>query len=131
MALGGRATILLSEGRWFDSPGLHVDVSFGKILNPKTAHNVQVGTLHGSHRHQCMNVCMNYCKSLWTNWLLNALNVNVFSVSNLLRSSLLLANSIAQRAFQFSAAFLANKMVYNSEQHAREEFREPHIEKST
>ena len=22
--------------------------------------------LHGSHRHQCMNVCINYCKSLWT-----------------------------------------------------------------
>ena len=25
-----------------------------------------VGTLNGSHHQQCMNVCMNYCKSLWT-----------------------------------------------------------------
>ena len=30
------------------------------ILNPKTAPNVLVGTLHGSHCQQCMN----YCKSL-------------------------------------------------------------------
>ena len=25
-----------------------------------------VGTLHGSHHHQCINVHMNYCKLLWT-----------------------------------------------------------------
>ena len=25
---------------------------------------VLVGTLHGSHRHQCVNVCMNYCEKL-------------------------------------------------------------------
>ena len=31
----GRASVLLSEGRWFDSPGLHVEVSLGKILNHK------------------------------------------------------------------------------------------------
>ena len=31
----GRASILLSERLWFDSPGLHVEVSLGKILNPK------------------------------------------------------------------------------------------------
>ena len=32
-----RAIILLSEdnNRWFDSPGMHVKVSLGKILNPK------------------------------------------------------------------------------------------------
>ena len=26
---------LLSEGRWFDSPGLHVEMSLGKMSNPK------------------------------------------------------------------------------------------------
>ena len=31
----GRANVLLLEGHWFDSPGLHVEVSLGKILNPK------------------------------------------------------------------------------------------------
>ena len=35
MWLRGRASVLLSEGHWFDSPGLHVEVSLGKILNPK------------------------------------------------------------------------------------------------
>ena len=33
----------------FDSPGLHVEVSLGKILNPKTAPYMLVGTFHGSH----------------------------------------------------------------------------------
>ena len=33
--LRGRANILLLEGRWFDSLGLHIKVSLGKILNPK------------------------------------------------------------------------------------------------
>lgn len=33
--LRGRASILLSEGSWFYSPGLHVEVSLGKILRPK------------------------------------------------------------------------------------------------
>ena len=33
--LRDRATVLLSEGRWFDSPGLQVGVSLGKILNLK------------------------------------------------------------------------------------------------
>ena len=42
----GRANVLLSEGRWFSSPGLHVEVSLGKILKPKTAPDVLVGTLH-------------------------------------------------------------------------------------
>ena len=46
----GRASVLLSEGRWFDSTGLHVEVSLGKIPNP-TAPDVLVGTLHGSHHH--------------------------------------------------------------------------------
>ena len=47
------------EGGWFSSPGLHVEVSLGKTVNPKTAPDVL--PLHGSHRHQCVNVCMNYC----------------------------------------------------------------------
>ena len=29
--------------RWFDSPGLHIKVSSGKILNPETAPDVLVG----------------------------------------------------------------------------------------
>ena len=41
---------MLLEGRWFDSLGLHV----------KATPDVLVGTLHGSHRHQCMNVYINY-----------------------------------------------------------------------
>ena len=49
-------SLLLSEGCWFDSPGLHVEESLGKILNPRTAPDVLVGTLHGGHHHQCMNV---------------------------------------------------------------------------
>ena len=40
MWLRGRANVLLSEGRWFDSSGLHVEVPLGKILNPKTASDV-------------------------------------------------------------------------------------------
>ena len=32
--LRGRASVMLSEGRWFSSPCLHVEVSLGKILNP-------------------------------------------------------------------------------------------------
>ena len=31
------------------------------ILEQDSPPDVLVGTLHGSHRHQCMNVCMNYC----------------------------------------------------------------------
>ena len=31
------------SGGWFDSPGLHAEVSLGKILNPKTAPDVLVG----------------------------------------------------------------------------------------
>ena len=53
----GQSQYLVLKGCWFDSPGLHVEVSLDKILNPKL-----VGTLHGSHHHQCMNDC----KSLWT-----------------------------------------------------------------
>ena len=33
--LRGRASVLLSEGCWFDSTGLHVKVSLGRILNLK------------------------------------------------------------------------------------------------
>ena len=33
--LRGRASVFLSGGHWFSSPGLHVEVSLGKMLNPK------------------------------------------------------------------------------------------------
>ena len=33
--LRGRASVLLLEGRWFNSTGLRVKMSLGKILNPK------------------------------------------------------------------------------------------------
>ena len=35
LSSGYWASVLLWEGRWFDSPCLHVKVSLGKILNPK------------------------------------------------------------------------------------------------
>ena len=38
----------------------------GQHTEPQTAPDVLVITLHGSHHHQCMNVCMNYWKTLWT-----------------------------------------------------------------
>ena len=62
--LTGRDGVLLLDGRWFDSLSLHIEVSSAKILNLRTAPDVLVGTLHGSHCHQCINVCMN--QSLWT-----------------------------------------------------------------
>ena len=34
LSIRGRASILLSEGCGFESPGLHVEVSLGRILNP-------------------------------------------------------------------------------------------------
>ena len=46
--LRGRASVLLSEGCWFSSLGLLVQVSLYKIMNPKTAPNVLVV--------QCVNV---------------------------------------------------------------------------
>ena len=42
-------------GCWFDSPGLHVKVSSGKTLNPKTAPGVLLGIWHGSNLHRCLN----------------------------------------------------------------------------
>ena len=50
---------LLSEGCWFNFPGLHVTSVFGQDTEPLTAPDVLDGTLQGSHRHQCMNVFMN------------------------------------------------------------------------
>ena len=65
LRLRGRASLLFLEGCWFDSPGLHVVVTLGKILNPTTAPDVLVGTLHDSQHHPSMNVFTNYCKSIW------------------------------------------------------------------
>ena len=55
--LRGRASVLLSEGCWFDP-------ACRSVLGAR--YWTQNRTLHGSHRHQCMNVCMNYCESHWT-----------------------------------------------------------------
>ena len=60
--LKGGASVLLSEGRWLDSPWLHVKVSMSKILNPK----LLLMCWWAPHIHQCMNVYMNYCQSFWT-----------------------------------------------------------------
>ena len=48
LRLTGRANILLLEGCWFNSPGLHIEVSLGKILL----------VLHGSRHHQRVNVLL-------------------------------------------------------------------------
>ena len=50
---------MLLDGRWLESPGLHVEVSLGKTLNPEL--------FLMSWSAPCVNVCMNYT---------NALNVN-------------------------------------------------------
>ena len=51
--ISGRASVLLAEDRWFDFPGLHFEVSLGRILKPKVL--LLVGTLHGSHTiRECM-----------------------------------------------------------------------------
>ena len=57
----GRASVLLSEPRWFDSPGLACWSVPGQDTEPQTAPEVLVGTLQAAHCHQCMN----YCKSCW------------------------------------------------------------------
>ena len=38
----------------------------GQDTEPQAAPHVLVGTLHCSHHHQCISVCMNYFKSRWT-----------------------------------------------------------------
>ena len=74
--LRGRVSILLSEGHWFDSPGLHVEVSLGEILNPSLQPDVLVSTWHCSHRHWCMFVWITV--SLFgQKCLLNVLEANI------------------------------------------------------
>ena len=63
--ISGRASVLLSEGCWFNSPGLRVEVSLGKILNPKTAPDF-AGQHLAWQPLPSVCECMNYCKSLWT-----------------------------------------------------------------
>ena len=48
-----KTSVLLSEGRWFSSPGLYVKVSLGKILNSKWS-------------PPPVYACVKYCKWLWT-----------------------------------------------------------------
>ena len=65
--LRSRASVLLLEGCWFDSPGLHVEVSLGKILNPKLLMTCwSAPRVAATAVSVWMYVCMRYCKSLWT-----------------------------------------------------------------
>lgn len=50
LRLRARASVMVSEGRCSDSPGLHVEVYLGKI--PQTAPDVLASTLYGA--------CVNY-----------------------------------------------------------------------
>ena len=53
--------------RSFDSPGLHVKVSLGKILNPKLLLMFWLAAcMAATTISVSMFVCMNYCKLLWT-----------------------------------------------------------------
>ena len=54
---------MLWEGRWFDSPVSACWSVPGQDTELQTAPDVLVGTLHGSHRHQCMKDIM-YAKCL-------------------------------------------------------------------
>ena len=50
----GKASVLLSEGCWFDYP--RCQSVLGQDTEPQTALDVLVGILHGSQRHQCLYV---------------------------------------------------------------------------
>ena len=63
LCLTDRATVLLSEGCWFSSPVLHVNVSLGKTLNPKLPLMCWLAPCLAA---TTISLCMNYCKSLWT-----------------------------------------------------------------
>ena len=75
--LSGTASVLLSEGFCFSSPGLHVKVSLGKILNPELllmfwSAPCMVATAIGVWKYLWITVsCFGQKR------LLNALNVNV------------------------------------------------------
>ena len=50
------------EWLWLSGRASYPKVNvLGQNTEPQTAPDVLVGTLHGSHRHQCMN----YYNSLW------------------------------------------------------------------
>ena len=70
LCLRGEASVLLSEGCWFNSPGLAAEESLGKVLNPEAGRHLA--------RHPPPSVCVN----IWIlvshsgkNPLLNALNL--------------------------------------------------------
>ena len=73
--LRGRASVLLPEDCWFYSPGLHVEVSFIKILNPKPALDVLVSSLHGSNRMYVSITVSHFGQkhllnvNLWASWI--------------------------------------------------------------
>ena len=59
----GRASVLLSEVLWFDSPGLHVEVFLGKTLNPKLHLMCWSAPCTAA---TAISECLNYCMLLWT-----------------------------------------------------------------
>ena len=54
LCLRGRASILLSEGHRFNSPGLHLAMSLGQILNPKQLLMCWSAPCMSATRHQYM-----------------------------------------------------------------------------
>ena len=70
LRLRGRASVLLLEGCWFDPPGLHVEMSLGKILLKPTLLCWSVPCMAAT----IISVWINVINVLWTkNGLLNAL----------------------------------------------------------
>ena len=65
LLLRSRASVLLSEGCWFESALSACWSVLWQDTEPQTAPDVLVGSLHGSRHHQCVNLCINFCKSLW------------------------------------------------------------------
>ena len=73
---------------WHSAQGPHKAVCWpvcqsvlGQDTEPQTAPDVLVSSLHGSHRHQCINVCITV--SLFgLKYLINALNVNIWLISS-------------------------------------------------
>ena len=60
--LRDRASVLLTEGRWFDSPWSACLSVLGQETEPQTAPDVLVGTLHGSNPRQFKFVWITVCR---------------------------------------------------------------------
>lgn len=57
--LRGTVSVLLSEERWFDSPGLHAKGTFGKTLNPILHLMCWSPPCVAATLQSCINACMN------------------------------------------------------------------------